>query len=134
MPDRYHQPIKDALINDGWEVVDQYPIRYVRRRIRADLGGERIIGAARGPERIAVEVKDFLNPSAITYLQQAVGQYLMYKSWLARTEPERTVYLGISEVAADTVFAQPGVQIMVEDYGIRLLVVDIPRRRVLRWT
>jgi hypothetical protein len=132
--DHYHQAVKDALIADGWDVIDPYPIQFARRRVRADLGAERpILGAARNNQRIVVEVKDFLNPSAIAYLQHALGQYLMYKSWLARTEPDRTLYLAVSELAADRVFGQPSVQVLIEDYGLRLLVVDVKLRRIVRW-
>jgi hypothetical protein len=134
MPDKYHQIVIDALITGGWDVTDLYPIQYARRQVFADIGAERSIGATRGGERIVVEVKDFLNPSSMRYLQQALGQYLVYKSWLARTQPDRTLYLAVSEATADSVFAQQAVSVLVEDYGIRLLVVDIKQRRIVRWT
>jgi hypothetical protein len=132
--DTYHQPIKAALQLDGWEVADPFPMRFHRRLLIADLGAERaLLGAERGRQQIVVEVKDFLTRGA-AYLEQAIGQYLLYRSWLRRIAPERTLYFGVSEQAALTVFNDPAVDVVVQDYDIKLLVVDIRQRRIVRWT
>jgi hypothetical protein len=44
-----------------------------------------------------------------------------------------TCYLAVSELAAERVFGQPSVQALIEDYDLRLLVVDVKLRRILRW-
>jgi len=82
---------------------------------------------------IAVEVKDFTGLIPMGMIYQSIGQYLFYKSVLARTDPLRTLYLGISEQTADGLFQQTEMGMVVADYGISLLVVNIRQRRVVRW-
>ena len=58
--DFYHDKLKNALIKDGWLVThDPYiiDIPEMRPRQEIDLGAEKIIGAERGVDKIAVEVK-----------------------------------------------------------------------------
>jgi hypothetical protein len=66
-------------------------------------------------------------------LEQAIGQYLLYKSWLRRLEPERTLYLAVSQATARTVFRDVSAHAPMQDYGIRLLVVDIETERIVEW-
>jgi hypothetical protein len=42
--------------------------------MQIDLGAERLLAAQRNSEKIAVEVKRFMNPSAISEFHRAVGQ------------------------------------------------------------
>lgn len=65
--DKFHEQVKRALIKEQWTVTDD-PLEVTSegRTFVVDLGAERLILADRGIERIAVEVKSFLNASAIT--------------------------------------------------------------------
>lgn len=106
--DMYHDAVKQALINDGWTVTrDPYVITLGERRGFIDLAAERTLAAQRAEHRIAVEIKSFIGPSPMSDLGEAVGQYLLYKSWLARTDLERTLYLAIDTVVAVDVFGDP---------------------------
>jgi hypothetical protein len=69
----------------------------------------------------------------IADVQQGVGQYLLYRSWLARAEPERVLWLAIDVETAVTVFARPAVAVLVSDYALRLLVVDTIREEIVEW-
>jgi hypothetical protein len=46
---------------------------------QVDLGAEKIIGAEKAGQKIAVEIKSFLNPSTITNFYNALGQFLSYR-------------------------------------------------------
>jgi hypothetical protein len=136
MPQRdlYHNSVKHALIDDGWTIThDPYYIAFSERRGFVDLGAEQTFAAQRAERLIAVEVKSFVGPSPVSDLGEALGQYLLYKSWLARTDPERTLYLAIDTVVAVDVFGEPAAQVLVEDYAIRLLVVDVQQGRISEW-
>src|SRR5271170_7936218 len=79
---------------DGWTVThDPYTLAIGNQNVFVDLGAERMIAATRGSERIAVEVKSFLGRSSVADLEQALGQYLLYRVLLARQEPGRTLFL-----------------------------------------
>ena len=129
--DRYHQPIREALELAGWLVKDDHRLRFGGRLLFIDLGAE-LITAEFEHIAIAVEVKDFMRSDA-DVIYAAVGQYLAYKSWLARVEPHRILYLGVSEVIANNLFRTDLMQALIEDYAIRILAVSIPERRITAW-
>ena len=57
--DKYHQEVRTALEKEGWKIThDPYFVRLGKRKGFIDLGAE-IIGAERGLEKIAVEIKSF---------------------------------------------------------------------------
>ena len=63
--DIYHTIVKEALIKDGWEITDDpyFIQRSNKKPYEVDLGGEKIIAAERGVEKIAVEIKSFIGQS-----------------------------------------------------------------------
>jgi hypothetical protein len=100
--DTIHDAVKQALVRDGWEITDDpYVITYGERFLFVDLGAEEtqtaeeiignFIGAERAGLRIAVEIKELKGQSVIVELEQAIGQYVLYRLLLNRIEPERSV-------------------------------------------
>jgi len=64
--DRFHQAVRQALIQEGWNITDDpLLVRYGPTNLKVDLGAERIIGLQRDNEQIAVEIKSFLDASAV---------------------------------------------------------------------
>jgi hypothetical protein len=133
--DLYHAAVKQALITDGWTIThDPYTISFGARHGFVDLGAERAIAAERGGRKIAVEIKSFAGPSPVNDLGEAVGQYLLYRSWMSRTEPDRELYLAVDPDAATVVFGDASAQVLLDDYAIKLLVVDTEQERIVAWT
>jgi XisH protein len=61
--DLFHAIVKDALIKEGWQIThDPFPVDYGDVQMQIDLGAERLIAATKDREKIAVEVKSFINP------------------------------------------------------------------------
>ncbi len=55
-------------------------ISYGERLLLVGLGIERqLIGARLGSYRVAVEIKELRGRSVIAELEQAIGQYMLYK-------------------------------------------------------
>ena len=132
--DILHNTIKQALIKDGWTIThDPFTITFGLRRAFVDLGAERMIAAEKVGQKIAVEVKNFVGVSALTDLERAVGQYAIYTSWLARIEPERTLYLAVDDEVFDNLFEDISGQVLIEDYDIKVIVVNKEREEVSQW-
>jgi XisH protein len=56
--DVYHEPVKRALIKDGWTITaDPYVLSYKGLRLYADLGAEKPIAAEKSDRKIVVEIK-----------------------------------------------------------------------------
>lgn len=83
-----------------------------------------IIGARRDRTRIAIEIKEFRGLSAIADLEQAIGQYSLYKLLLNQVDPERQIYLGITDITYETIFSEPIGQLVINELPLNLLVVD----------
>jgi hypothetical protein len=132
--DSIHDAVVAALEKEGWTITrDPLTIEYGDLYLFIDLGAERTITAERGLERIAVEVKSFPSKSKITDLQQAVGQFVVYRAILRQVEPDRVVYLAVSQDVYAQVFVPPAGELVRSDVGVRLVVVDVATEEVVQW-
>jgi virulence-associated protein VapD len=91
------------------------------------------IGAEKGEQRIAVEVQSFLNRSVVRDLEEAVGQYEIYRTVLARSEPDRLLYLAVPRYTFETVLAEQFGQLILSELHLRLLVFNDQQERVIQW-
>lgn len=72
--DLFHDSVKTALEKEGWTIThDPLKFKYGEVNFQVDLGAEKLIAAEKAGEKIAVEIKSFLNPSAITDFYGALG-------------------------------------------------------------
>jgi hypothetical protein len=135
----HHNAVKAALITDGWTIThDPYRIEYGGKDVYVDLAAERaqldvVLAAERGTTTIAVEIKTFTGLSVLTDLQQAIGQYLLYRTWMRQTDPQRLLYLAVDVETATGVFAQEFGRIVADDVQIRLIVIDMTAERIKEW-
>jgi hypothetical protein len=133
--DLYHFNVRNALIKDGWTITDDpLKIEYEDAKLYADLGAEKLFAAERSGARIAVEIKVFNSPSLITELQKALGQYSIYRSFLKRTNPDRQLYLAIPIDIYQDFFQRPSIQVIIEDYSLKLIVFNPDSEEIIQWT
>lgn len=131
----YHDAVVAALVADGWTITDDpLPLKVGERDLFVDLGAERpVIGAQRGAEKIAVEVQSFLGRSAVADLQQALGQYVMYRLALAEQQPDRPLFLAVPPEVYNGILSEPLGRLAVVGVNLRLVVFDPETREVVRW-
>jgi XisH protein len=127
--DIYHETVKIALQKEGWMIThDPFPLQIGKKRLSADLGAERSIGAEKGLRRIVVEVKSFIGD-----LEQALGQYVLYRQILNGIESDRDLYLAVSRLTYNNVFIIELGQILLNNQIIKLIVFDEEREEIDRW-
>lgn len=132
--DTYHYEVKNALIKDGWSITDDpYTLEYKGLRLYADLGAEKLLVAEKEQDKIVVEIKVFNSPSQVTELQKTIGQYNMYQSILQRLNPDRKLYLAVSEEIYQDFFGQPAIQDIVGDQNIKFIIFDPDQEIILQW-
>jgi hypothetical protein len=133
--DAIHDAVRNALEKDGWTITaDPYTIEYEDVRLYADLAADRPLAAERADRKIVVEVKSFLGPSPVHDLELAIGQYHLYRSLLDLTAPERGLYLAIAEPVYVNFFSRAAVRVVINRLSIPLLVVDLEKQEVVKWT
>ena len=133
--DLIHEPVAKALENDGWTITDDpLTLSYEDKNVFPDLGAERLLlGAERGLEKIAVEIKSFIRRSVLQDLEEALGQYLIYRSFLRRIEPDRILYLAISDLAYNLFTESKAIQMLLNDYEVRLVIVNPDTKEIITW-
>jgi hypothetical protein len=133
--DFIHDAVKTALTKDRWTIThDPFIIEYKELTLYADLAAERPIAAQRDGRKIAVEVKSFLGSSKIQDLKVALGQYEIYVSLLEITDPERKLYVAISEKVYEEFFALEAIQVIVNRLKVPLIVVNLETQEIVKWT
>jgi XisH protein len=133
--DLFHQVVKDALIKDGWNIThDPFPVDYGDVQMQIDWGAERLLAATKDKTIIAVEIKSFVRPSAISEFHTAVGQYLNYRRALRAQEPNRVLYLAVPSQTYDEFFRLRFIEEGIEEYQIFLIVYDLEDRSIIKWT
>nr|WP_202925032.1 XisH family protein [Myxacorys almedinensis] len=131
--DLFHDAVKQALIRDGWVITDDpLVVRYGPTNLKVDLGAERIIAAQRETETVAVEIKSFLDPSAVNDFHTAVGQYLHYQLAFNYNQWSRKLYLAVPKEIYDTQFEKPLFRDS-QTYRIRILVYSTENQEILTW-
>ena len=132
--DFIHDIVKNALVKDGWKITDDpLTLEYEDAQLFVDLGAERVIAAERENEKIAVEIKSFVGQSVIHDMKLALGQYMMYLSFLEAVEPQRMLFLAITDIAYLTIFQRKSIQHLVNDYQLSFIVVDTEREEIIKW-
>ena len=132
--DIYHNCVKNALIKDGWTIThDPYRIVFGMKDVFVDLGAEKPLAAEKDGVKIAVEVKSFHSASDLRDFENALGQYIFYHSLLKRTEPDRKLYLAVSENVFNTTFYEPITRPVLEDLQLPMLVFNIEKEEISKW-
>jgi hypothetical protein len=113
---------------------DPLTLSYGGKDLWVDLGAERVaIGAEKGDQKIAVEIQSFLNRSQVRDLQEAVGQYEVYRTILATKEPDRPLILAVPRRVHETIQAEKFGQFIVAQLKLRLLIFDEKKGKVVQW-
>lgn len=133
--DLFHEAVKTALIKEGWTITDDpYALTTVtKRRLSIDLGAERLLAAQKDTERIAVEVKSFLNPSPMYDFHQAVGQYMNYKNLLQNDELTRLLFVAVPLDAYESFFVEEDIWALVEAFSMPLIVYNPIEQEIHKW-
>jgi len=132
--DIYYDTARSALLKDGWTIThDPYVLRWGTTDVFIDLGAEQLFAAERQEQKIAVEVKSFVGRSDVDDLEKALGQYILYHDILAKTEPERVLYLAVHEEVLLGIFDEAIGRLLLENQRVKLLVFDRREEVILRW-
>ncbi len=131
--DKFHEVVRVALEKEGWTITDDPYILQTKPRQNIDFGAERIIGAERGSEKIAVEVKSFLNASQLYDFYAALGQYISYEVGLSLQEPERTLYLAMPQKAFETLMKFDTIPLTIERQKLKILVFNPFSETFVQW-
>jgi XisH protein len=132
--DSLHNSARHTLEKDGWLITDDPLILVLEKTIlKADLGAEKFFTADKGNQKIAVEIKDFDTPSVISELEKTMGQLQLYQWALEDQEPDRQLFLAISENVYLKHFQKPIFQLVLDRKKINLLIYEPEQEVIIQW-
>jgi hypothetical protein len=132
--DFFHNAVRLALEKDGWLITDD-PLIFTVDDLdfRIDIEAERLLGAEKEGQKIAVQVKSFLGPSEVTEFNTALGQTLNYRTFLRKKEPNRILYLAIGNDIYKEFFPIPFIQEIIAEHKLKLLIFEIIKHEIVLW-
>jgi hypothetical protein len=132
--DTFHEVVKIALIKEGWTIThDPYTLEFNRETLYVDLGAEAPIGAEKAGRKIAVEIKSFLGKSGITDLYSALGQYILYRTLIEDSEPDRELFLAMPTEAFDELLNIAEGQTLIAKEMLKLVLYAVDEEEINRW-
>ncbi len=118
---------------EGWTIThDPYFIRLGKRKGFIDLGAE-IIGAEKGAQKIAVEIKSFSGLSDVDEFEDALGQFLLYKPALMLKEPDRPLFLAMPRDFYADLFDDAYFQQILKIYEVSVVVYEVEQNTIEQW-
>lgn len=133
--DFHHGAVRNALIKDGWTITHD-PLRLVwgRRDMYVDLGAKRLLGAEKGEQQIAVEIKSFAGTSEMADLEKALGQFALYRMVMKEVEPERVLYLAVPQKVMESLFQDDLGQLILQGNLAQVVSFDPVEEVLVQWT
>lgn len=132
--DAFHDTVRTALEHDGWVITnDPLVLPVGRHNLFVDLGAERLLAAERREERIAVEVKSFIGRSEVADLEQAIGQYVLYRGLLRQSDPGREMILAIPEAVYDALLTSELGHVARTEINLAMMVFSPEEKVVRQW-
>lgn len=133
--DVFHEVVKTALEKDGWKITDDpLTISVGGVNVSIDLAAEKLIAAERQGQKIAVEVKSFLQKSsAISEFHTALGQFINYRGALRRVQPDRVLYLAVPLTTYKTFFQLDFPKEMITENQVKMLIYDVEQEVIFQW-
>jgi hypothetical protein len=132
--DIYHDTVKNALIKDGWTITSEnLYLPWGGMETYVDIAAEKVFIAEKEGRKIAVEVKSFVGKSNLSELEKAVGQFIIYRLAMRKEEPERELFLAISEKIYNKLFLNPDVIELIETEDLKVVVFNEANEVIVRW-
>lgn len=108
-------------------------MRTLGTNVSIDPGAEQLIGANKDSTIIAIEIKSFIGPSLVYDFHLALGQYMNYKRALLQNDPERLLYLAVTNSVYEIFFLKPDVMDAVQTFQLNLIVFDDATEKIVHW-
>ncbi len=132
--DTLHFSLRRAIEKDGWIVTDDPLVLILKQTLlKADLGAEKIFAAEKENRKIAIEIKEFSTSSVISELEKTIGQLQFYQWALEEQEPERQLFLAVSQAVYVKHFKKPIFQLAIQRNKINILIYDSIQEVIIQW-
>lgn len=129
--DKYHQTVIRSLKKDGWNVTEEQIVLSIgRRRLLVDIEASH----EKESSVIFLEIKGFENaPSLIDYLENAIGQYVLYRAILESAGTDTPLYMAVPIAAYVGIFNEEVGKVAIERLKLKLMIFNPELEEVVEW-
>lgn len=121
-------------MKDGWTIThDPLILKFGKKDLYVDLNATQLLAAEKAEHKIAVEIKSFTGRSDVDDLEKALGQYILYQDILVELEPERSLYLAISDKVFEDLFEEPIGKLLLKNRRLKLLTFEPSQEMINQW-
>lgn len=133
--DKFHEIVKSALIKEQWHITNDplYVPTKGGNNFFIDLGAERILGAEKNGQSIAVEIKSFDGSSPMYTFYEILGQFLIYKIALREQAKPWELYIALSDVGFKKLDDSPIFNKAMQEYEMKFIIVNEKSQTVVEW-
>jgi hypothetical protein len=133
--DIFHDCVKNALSKQGWEITFDPLFIPTEGGVNffIDLGIEKIIGAKKNGQNIAVEIKSFDAVSPFYGFYEILGQYLMYQLALETQKQVWQLYIAIPILGYKKLEAAPIFRKALKKYQLKFIIFNPTTQTVIQW-
>ncbi len=89
--------------------------------------------AEKKDRKIGVELKTFGGASEVRELELSFGQYFVYQAVLEKNQPERVLYLAVTQEIYEDIFVDDLGKLLLETYKPNLIIFDADKEVILQW-
>ena len=101
--------------------------------VYADLRIVKTVDETTVQRALVIEIKGFAGDSPIHSLENALGQYELYRMYLQSIAPDDKLYLAISETTYTKQFLRPSFAFIVREKRLPLLIVNTEQEVIIQW-
>jgi hypothetical protein len=135
--DIIHYAIKDALLNDNWEVTnDPFTIDLDEDNTFFDIdlaAQKNETTVFQNRSMLAIEIKSFAGASVIHAFHEALGQFLNYQAALDEQGLESELFLAISVRGWERLSAFKFIMRRIDQFNLKFIVVNIQDKKIEKW-
>ncbi len=108
-------------------------LRYELGKLYIDLGAEKVLAAEQAGKKIAVEIKSFVQNSAISEFYTALGQFISYRTLLLEQYSKHILYLAVPVDTYTSFFTTQLAQSIISSQQLKLIVYKPQQEVIERW-
>jgi XisH protein len=133
--DNFHESVIIALQKEGWDITNDPLFVPTEGGVNffIDLGIEKVIGAEKNGEKIAVEIKSFNESSPFYSFYEILGQFLVYEIALQEQIKPWELYIAMSYWGFKRLEEAPIFNKAIEKYKLQFIIFDPVSKSILEW-
>lgn len=126
--DKIHDAVKNALIKDSWTITaESFQFNFFELELNGDFEAENKV------DKIFIKIDRFFGSSIISDFENALGQFLLYRTVLSELKPDVKTYLAFSASNYYRFFKNNAIKTFIEAERLSFFAVNLEGEKIIKW-